>query len=168
MPGFGKSGHSRMRAFRRSEAWETSTAGADTPLIVASERDRCFRTVKSDTSIFYAGEGSELLFERTNFRSTALISGLLVGMFAITGFCTSVYKHQRENLGKRHYAEGQRLGSSGNIEAAVEEYRRALIFAPDDTDYRISFVSALIGAGRFEEAESHIEQLLQEDPTNGS
>lgn len=111
--------------------------------------------------------GSELLFERTNFRSTGLVSALLVGMFALTGFCTSVYKHQRTNLGRRHYAEGQRLESTGDIDSAVEEYRRALLFAPDDTEYRISFASALIGAGRFDEAESHIEQLLQDDPTNG-
>lgn len=111
--------------------------------------------------------GSELLFERNSFRSTGLVSALLIGMFALTGFCTSVYKHQRTNLGRRHYAEGQRLESTGDIEAAVEEYRKALIFAPDDADYRISFASALIGAGRFEEAESHIDQLLQEDPTNG-
>jgi tetratricopeptide (TPR) repeat protein len=89
-------------------------------------------------------------------------------MFALTGFCTSFYKHQRTNLGKHHYAEGQRLESSGELDAAVEEYRRALIFAPDDTDYRVSFASALMGAGRFEEAQSHIEQLLQEDPTNGA
>jgi Flp pilus assembly protein TadD len=88
-------------------------------------------------------------------------------MFALTGFCTSVYKHQRTNLGRRHYADGQRLEAAGDIQAAVEEYRRALIFAPDDTEYRISFASALIGAGRFEEAESHIDQLLQDDPTNG-
>jgi tetratricopeptide (TPR) repeat protein len=112
--------------------------------------------------------GSELLFERTNFRSTGLVSALLVGMFALTGFCTSFYKHQRTTLGQRHYAEGQRLESTGDIQAAVEEYRRALIFAPDDTEYRISFASALIGAGRFEEAESHIEQLLELDPTNGA
>src|SRR3982751_1517575 len=111
--------------------------------------------------------GSELLFETANFRSTGLVSALLVGMFALTGFCTSVYKHQRTTLGQRHYAEGQRLQSTGDISAAVEEYRKALIFAPDDTDYRISFASALIGAGRFEEAESRIDQLLQEDPTNG-
>ncbi|MFL6447458.1 MAG: tetratricopeptide repeat protein [Bryobacteraceae bacterium] len=96
------------------------------------------------------------------------MSALLIGMFVVTGFCTSFYKHQRANLGGRHYAEGQRLESTGDIEAAVEEYRRALIFAPDDTDYRISFASALIGAGRFEEAASHIDQLLGEDPTNGA
>ena len=111
--------------------------------------------------------GSELLFERTSFRSTGLVSALLIGTFALTGFCTSAYKHQRTNLGRRHYAEGQRLETAGDIEAAVEEYRRALIFAPDDTEYRISFASALIGAGRFEEAQSHIDQLLQDDPTNG-
>lgn len=88
-------------------------------------------------------------------------------MFALTGFCTSVYNHQRTSLGRRHYAEGQRLESTGDVESAVEEYRRALIFAPDDTEYRISFASSLISAGRFDEAESHIEQLLQDDPTNG-
>jgi tetratricopeptide (TPR) repeat protein len=109
-----------------------------------------------------------LLFERTNFRSTGLVSGLLVGMFALTGFCTSVYKHQRTNLGQRHYTDGQRLENTGQLDAAVEEYRKALIFAPDDADYRISFASALIGSGRFEEAQSHIDQLLQEDPTNGA
>src|SRR6476469_1324817 len=103
--------------------------------------------------------GSELLFERTSFRSTGLVSALLVGMFALTGFCTSVYKHQRTNLGRRQYAEGQRLETAGDVESAVEEYRRALIFAPDDTEYRISLASALISAGRFDEAESHIDQL---------
>src|SRR3954453_19367220 len=112
--------------------------------------------------------GSELLFGRTNFRSTGLVSGLLLGMFALTGFCTSVYKHQRTSLGQKHYTGGRRLEGAGQLDAAIEEYRKALIFAPDDADYRISFASALIGAGRFEEAESHIEQLLQEDPTNGA
>jgi Flp pilus assembly protein TadD len=111
--------------------------------------------------------GSELLFERTSFRSTGLVSALLVGTFALTGFCTSIYKHQRTNLGRRHYADGQRLETGGDVESAVEEYRRALIFAPDDTEYRISLASALISAGRFDEAESHIDQLLQDDPTNG-
>src|SRR3954453_9073098 len=111
--------------------------------------------------------GSELLFGRTNFRSTGLVSGLLLGMFALTGFCTSVYKHQRTSLGQKHYTGGRRLEGAGQLDAAIEEYRKALIFAPDDADYRISFVSALIGAGRFEEAESHIEQLLQGDPPHG-
>ena len=65
-------------------------------------------------------------------------------------------------------AATNRLENTGQLDAAVEEYRKALIFAPDDADYRISFASALIGSGRFEEAQSHIDQLLQEDPTNGA
>src|SRR5207245_1392094 len=80
---------------------------------------------------------------------------------------SSAYQRQKKSLGQRHYALGRGLEQKGDLPAAVEEFRRALIFSPDEPDYRISFASALIGSGRLEEAESHIEQLLQEDPTNG-
>lgn len=108
-----------------------------------------------------------MLFEKTNLRSTVLVSAFLVGVFALTAFCSSIYKHQKRTLGERHYSQGIGLEKKGDLEAAVEEYRRALIFSPDDVDYRISLTSALIGSGRLDEAESHIEQLLEEDPTNG-
>lgn len=70
-------------------------------------------------------------------------------------------------MGEMHYQSGQKLDQKGDVPAAVEEYRKALLFNPDKAEYRISFVSALIYSGNLDEAESHLDQLLQEDPTNG-
>lgn len=108
-----------------------------------------------------------MFLDKTNLRSTTLIAIVLVVAFALTGFFSSAYQREKRTLGRRHYSEGIALEKKGDLAAAVEEYRKALIFSPDDADYRISFAAALIGSGHLEEAESHIDQLLQEDPTNG-
>lgn len=54
-----------------------------------------------------------------------------------------------------------------DLNGAAEEFRKALLFAPDNREYRLSLATALVSGGRLEEAESHLEQLSQEDPTNG-
>lgn len=101
------------------------------------------------------------------FRLTASVSLLLVLALAVTGFISSVYRREKQALGEQHYTIGQQLEGKGDLPAAVEEYRKALLFSPDKSDYRISFVAALIDSGRLDEAESHLDQLLQENPTNG-
>jgi tetratricopeptide (TPR) repeat protein len=85
----------------------------------------------------------------------------------VTGFVSSAYRREKQTFGERHYKLGQQLEGKGDLTAAVEEYRKALLFSPDKAEYRISFVAALIDSGRLDEAESHLDQLLQEDPTNG-
>jgi tetratricopeptide (TPR) repeat protein len=87
--------------------------------------------------------------------------------FIGTGFLSSAYRRARENQGHRHYALGEALASAGNVEAAAEEYRKALLFLPDEPDYRLSLSIALIELGKTDEAESYLQQLLEEDPTNG-
>jgi tetratricopeptide (TPR) repeat protein len=103
----------------------------------------------------------------TTLRLTASLCILLVLALAVTGFVNSAYRREKQALGERHYENGQQLEKKGDVPAAVEEYRKALLFSPDKAEYRISFVSALIHSGRLDEAESHLDQLLQEDPTNG-
>ncbi len=103
----------------------------------------------------------------TPFRLTASVSLLLVFALTATGFISSVYRREKQALGEQHYSLGQQLEKKGDVPAAVEEYRKALLFSPDKSEYRISFVAALIYSGRLDEAESHLDQLLQEDPTNG-
>jgi tetratricopeptide (TPR) repeat protein len=87
--------------------------------------------------------------------------------FAGTGFLSSAYRKARENQSGRHYALGEALTSAGNVEGAAEEYRKALLFLPDEQDYRLSLSIALIELGKTDEAESHLQELLEEDPTNG-
>lgn len=87
--------------------------------------------------------------------------------FTFTGFLSAAYKRARENQGRRHYQIGETLRKAGNVEGAAEEYRKALLFLPDDPEYRISLSVALIELGKIEEAESHLQELLEDDPTDG-
>src|SRR3954452_14762450 len=109
-----------------------------------------------------------LLLGKSTFRLTTSVSVLLVLAFVGTGFVSSAYQRRKEALGDSHYRNGLALEAKGKLPEAVEEYRQALLFSPDKPEYRISFAAALVGSGHLDEAESHIDQLLQQDPTNGA
>jgi tetratricopeptide (TPR) repeat protein len=106
-------------------------------------------------------------FRVSNFLPTIGVVASLICGFVVTGFASSAYRRERTKLGQEHYREAQRLESQAQVEASLEEFRKALFFSPDQTEYGISLATALIEAGKLDEAESHLEQLLQEDPTNG-
>ena len=91
----------------------------------------------------------------------------LIAAFVATGFASSAYHRERTALGIEHYHLGRSLESRGELEPALDEYRKALFFIPDKTEYRLSLSTALIEAGRLDEAQSHPEQLSQDDPTTG-
>ncbi len=109
-----------------------------------------------------------MFFTATTFRLTTSLCILLALSLAVTGFINSAYRREKQGIGEKHYESGQQLEKKGDVPAAVEEYRKALLFSPDKAEYRVSFVEALIHAGSLDEAESHLDQLLQEDPTNGA
>ncbi len=110
---------------------------------------------------------STLFLSHHILRAAAFVSLLLIGALIFTGLASSFYKRERQLLGEAHYRRGQSLVSGGQTGEAVEEYRKALLFSPDKSAYRLSLVTALLEAGRLDEAQAHAEQLLQDDPTNG-
>jgi tetratricopeptide (TPR) repeat protein len=103
----------------------------------------------------------------TTIRSIVSVAIVLIGAFAVTGAISSSYKRERLSLGQQHYADGQALERQGQMEAALDQYREALLFVPDQQDYRLSLGIALLKAGHLDEAQAHLQQLAQEDPTNG-
>lgn len=92
---------------------------------------------------------------------------VLVVAFTVTGFLSSAYRQAHVTRGHRHYEIGQALQRAGNLEGAAEEYRKALLFLPDEPDYRLSLSVALVELGKLDEAQSHLQELLEADPTNG-
>lgn len=100
-------------------------------------------------------------------RAATFVFALLIVAFVFTGFATSIYRQERASYGEMHYQRGQALRASGKPDEAAEEFRKALLFSPDKTEYRVSLGAALIAAGRLNEAQAHLEQLSQDDPTNG-
>jgi len=103
----------------------------------------------------------------TTLRAAIPVSAILVVSFLLTGAATSAYKKERVSLGQMHFERAQSLLGHGHPQDAVEEYRRALLFLPDNTRYRLSLALALLDVGRLGEAESHLEQLLGENPADG-
>jgi len=100
-------------------------------------------------------------------RVTASVCAALICAFAGTGFVTSAYEGERTKLGDRHFRSGQKLTGVNDLTGAAEEFRKALLFSPDMRDYRLALATALVSDGKLEEAQSHLEQLSEEDPTNG-
>lgn len=101
-------------------------------------------------------------------RAAVFVSALLIAALILAGFATSFYRKERQANGETHYRQGQALSAKGEPGEAAEEFRKALLFSPDKTEYRVSLGAALIAAGRLNEAQAHMELLLQEDPTNGT
>jgi Flp pilus assembly protein TadD len=99
--------------------------------------------------------------------ATLTVCVTLLSAFALTAFSSSVYHKKKEGLGSAHYQLGRTFETHGEVESALDEYRKALLFLPDNAEFRLSLATALLEANRLEEAESHLEQLLQENPTSG-
>lgn len=108
----------------------------------------------------------ELALGPSTFRTLVIVSTALAVAFIVTGFASSAYRREKRVIADRHYAQAQKLVARGDLNAAAEEYREALLFAPDNTEYSLALATILIDSGRLAEGESHIEELLQEDPTN--
>lgn len=92
---------------------------------------------------------------------------LLVCSFIAAGFVNSAYKNKRNALGEHHYMWGQWNFAHGQPEKAVSDFRKALLYLPDDMQYRLSLSRALLAVGRLNEAHGHLVQLAQEHPTDG-
>jgi tetratricopeptide (TPR) repeat protein len=103
----------------------------------------------------------------TTIRSIAYVAMTLIVAFVITGAISSNYKRERVSLGQQHYEEGRSFEQEGQVEDAIDQYREALLFLPDNSNYRLSLANALLKAGHLDEAEAHFQQLSQQDPTNG-
>lgn len=68
-----------------------------------------------------------------------------------------------------HELEGQMLYESGQIEASIAPYRRAVELMPENPLLRIGLAGSLIAAGgdeRIEEAKTHLRYALTEEPDN--
>jgi len=97
-------------------------------------------------------------------------AGLFVVMavlFALTSYMASSYHAAQLAEAANLFAAGNLLASDGEDAAAIVHYRTALALQPTNSDYRMQMALALLHAGRLEESQTHLRELLQADPTNG-
>jgi tetratricopeptide (TPR) repeat protein len=103
----------------------------------------------------------------TTLRATLSVVTVLILSFVLTAAISSAYKRERASLGESHYDRAEWSLQHDRMGDAADEFRQALLFLPENTRYRLSLGTALLDTGHLTEAQTHLEQLLQEDPTNG-
>ena len=121
----------------------------------------------------YPGEGSsparagpQAVTTTTPRLYTAVILSLIL-LFVGTGFLASAYRTERQRRADYHFALGQKLAAEGHKAEALEQYRTSLSIVPSTPQYELALTLALVDLGRLDEAQSHLQELLQKDPTNG-
>ena len=92
---------------------------------------------------------------------------LLAGLFVVTGFLSKMFHAQQASLSRHWAAQGEARLLSGDAAAAIEDYRSALVYEPDDRQNEFRLAQALAAAGRTGEAQAYLVRLLELSPGNG-
>lgn len=97
----------------------------------------------------------------------ALLTGLAIVFFLAVSALSRVYSAQRESLAERWAARGVNDLNSALYRPAVEDFRTALLYDRDNSDYQLSLAEALMGLHRESEAQAYLANLWEREPDNG-
>jgi tetratricopeptide (TPR) repeat protein len=95
------------------------------------------------------------------------VFGVMAVLFAFTSYLTSFYHATQLSEAASHFAAGNRMAEAGDDAASIEDYRTALTLEPTNANYRMQMSLVLLRAGRLDESQTHLQELLQTDPSNG-
>lgn len=91
----------------------------------------------------------------------------MAAMFALTTLVANTYRVQRRARAETHFQKGNVLLREGDNHRAVSEFREALAYSHDSFQYRLALALALIKVGDLGEAQAHLSELQESDPTSG-
>ena len=101
-------------------------------------------------------------------RETVLFGSVLiiVVLFFITGAVARGYHVKLHALAGQWFNAGENALSAGNAEAALSDFRNALVYEPEDPRIQFRLAQALIANERYEEAHSYLLGLLAHSPSD--
>lgn len=97
----------------------------------------------------------------------AVLTGLAIVLFAAVTVLSSLYHRQQESLANRWSSRGADELTAKRYEAAVVDYRTALLYSRDNYTYQLDLAEALVGEQRANEAYSYLINLWDRRPENG-
>jgi tetratricopeptide (TPR) repeat protein len=92
---------------------------------------------------------------------------LLVVLFSVTGILTRAFHEKENSLAAQWFAKGNACLSNRAAREALDDYRRALIFDPENEPYQLHLAQALAQLGRQDEARAYLLNLLADRPGDG-
>ncbi len=96
----------------------------------------------------------------------ALTLAGLLALFVVTGFAAQAYHSKYAALGEQWNGQGTTDLNAGRVDAAIVDFRTALIYARGNENYDLSLAQALTAAGRTDEAKAYLTGLWERDPGN--
>lgn len=93
---------------------------------------------------------------------------LAFAFFAVTRAYTDAYGNRRAELGKEWFNRGMSDLQGGRANAAIDDFRTALLYAPESWDYRLRLGEALTSGNRISAALDNDKNLWQAAPSDGS
>jgi tetratricopeptide (TPR) repeat protein len=91
---------------------------------------------------------------------------LIVILFFITEGVARGYHVKLHELAGQWFESGQKDLSEGNANAALADFRNALVYEPEDPRIQFRLTQALIADGRDEEARSYLLGMLARSPSD--
>ncbi len=104
---------------------------------------------------------------RTTPRLLVVVFTAMALLFVSTGFLTRAYRRERRLRAEQQYQVGQAMMQQGRYNSAIDMFTEALTLNRDEDTYLQSLALALVEAGRTNEAETYLQQLIRTDPANG-
>ena len=92
---------------------------------------------------------------------------LAVVFFLVTSGLTRLYRAQREALGTRWFTRGVTELNAKKYDAAVSDFRAALLYSRDNYTYQLNLAEALLGLGRTGQAYAYLLNLWDREPEDG-
>jgi tetratricopeptide (TPR) repeat protein len=111
--------------------------------------------------------GRYQLYLRQRPTMLALLSVLAVLFFVTVTGLSRAYRAEREALGNRWFGRGLADLNANRYDAAVTEFRSALLYSRDDFSYQLNLAEALIGLRHTGEASAYLLNLWDREPQNG-
>jgi tetratricopeptide (TPR) repeat protein len=121
------------------------------------------------------GDTQAAVGDKRNFRRylrqepviLALLSALAVIFFVAVTALSHLYQAQQEFLGNRWFMRGTTDLKQRHFDAAVTEFRSALLYSRDSYAYQLNLAESLIGLKRTGEAYAYFINLWDREPENG-
>ena len=92
---------------------------------------------------------------------------LLPIFFTLTGFVTRFYHTKEQALAQEWFARGEDDLKANRASAALEDFRTALVYSPDNDLFELRLAQALAAAGRDQEARAYLLHLWSREPGSG-
>lgn len=96
-----------------------------------------------------------------------LLTALTVVFFVFVAALSRAYKDQQTSLGNRWFERGQADLNAKRYEAAVRDFRAALLYSRDNYTYQLNLAEALLGMNRRGEASAYLLNLWERQPEDG-